>query len=157
MLANQSCEKDDICPEGTPTTPQLVIRFYDAALPDETKTVSSLNIYGLNDLDVPVFFTEAVETTDSIAIPLRTDVDITRLVFHKDLVATSDLAVGNPDELTISYSREDKYVSRACGFKAIFNILNTNLETDADNWIISTTIENSTVEDENTAHIKVFH
>jgi hypothetical protein len=25
-----SCEKDDICDANTPTTPQLVIEFYDA-------------------------------------------------------------------------------------------------------------------------------
>ena len=153
-----SCEKDDICPDGTPTTAQLVVRFYDANIPDDLKTVSNLALYALDDLDQAVFF-ESIESRDSIAIPLRTDTNITRLVFHKDLLDLGDLTAGNPDNVAINYTREDVYVSRACGFKTIFDLQNTNITTDADNWISSIEIinENSTIENENSAHIKVFH
>ena len=37
-----SCEKDDICAESTPTTPKVVIEFYDAANPTTAKNVSNL-------------------------------------------------------------------------------------------------------------------
>ena len=153
-----SCEKDDICPDGTPTTAQLVVRFYDANIPDDLKTVSNLALYALDDLDQAVFF-EIIESRDSIAIPLRTDTNITRLVFHKDLLDLGDLTAGNPDNVAINYLREDVYVSRACGFKTVFDLQNTNITTDADNWISSIEIinENSTIENENSAHIKVFH
>ena len=30
-----SCEKDDICPDTTQTTPRLVIEFYDLTAPDK--------------------------------------------------------------------------------------------------------------------------
>lgn len=153
-----ACEKDDICADGTPTTPRLIVKFYDATLPDETKTVANLAVYGLNDQNEPVFF-DNIANTDSLAVPLRTDANVTQLVFHKDITDLNDLLVGNPDNLDISYNREDQYVSRACGYKAIFELLSTNLTTDVDNWILNIEIntDNSTVENEQEAHIKVFH
>lgn len=160
FLVFMTCEKDDICPEETATTPRLIVRFYDALIRENTKSVSGLFVYGINDADETVFFKNvSISTTDSIAIPLRTDIDVIKLVFHKDLVDTSDLLVGNPDTIDVKYKREDVYVSRACGYKATF----TNLETDfiivTDNWISSIDIvaENNTIENENAAHINIYH
>ena len=155
---NLSCEKDDICPEGTLTTSRLIVRFYDATLPNEVKTVSSLAVYGLNDANEEIFFNN-IESLDSIAIPLRTDANLTRLVFHKDITDLGDLGTGNADNTEISYIREDQYVSRACGYKTNFVLQSTNLITDTDNWItnIEINIDNATVENETTAHIKIFH
>ena len=153
-----ACEKDDICSEETATTPQLVIRFYDAVTPENTKSVASLFVYGINDASETVFFKNiSITTTDSISIPLRTDKDITKLVFHKDLVETSDLLVGNPDSVDINYIRDDVYVSRACGYKATYTNLGATLTVDVDNWITNITIENNTIENENAAHINIYH
>ena len=105
-------------------------------------------------------------TTDSIALPLRTDTDISKFTFHIDYAIDDnvtpedpddDIILGNPDVVTINYQREDVYVSRACGFKTIFNNVNFSFETDADNWIINSEIINANVENEFTAHIKIFH
>ena len=41
-----SCEKDDICDANTPTTPRLVITFYDNAAPTTLKTVTNLKVVG---------------------------------------------------------------------------------------------------------------
>ena len=158
MLIIFACEKDDICSEATATTPQLVVRFYDALILEDTKTVPSLFVYGINDASETVFFNNiTISTTDSIAIPLRTDNNITKLVFHKDLVEISDLLVGNPDTVDINYAREDVYVSRACGYKTIYTGLGATLTVDADNWITNITIENNTLENENAAHINISH
>ena len=153
-----ACEKDDICADGTPTTPRLIVKFYDATMPDETKTVANLAVYGLNDQNQAVFF-DNITNTDSLAVPLRTDTNVTQLVFHKDITDLSDLLVGNPDNVSISYNHEDKYVSRACGYKTIFELLSINIVTDTDNWILNAeiNIDNSTIENEQAAHIKVFH
>ncbi|WP_347921704.1 DUF6452 family protein [Pontimicrobium sp. SW4] len=158
MLTMFACEKDDICSEATATTPQLVIRFYDALIPEDTKSISGLFVYGINDADETVFFKNiTIGTKDSIAIPLRTDSNMTKLVFHKDLVDTDDLLVGNPDTVDVSYERKDIYVSRACGYKATFTNLGAVLTPDADNWIINITIENNTIDNENAAHINIYH
>lgn len=152
-----SCEKDDICAEGTPTTPQLIIRFYDLASPEDTKTVSGLFAYALDDQDNIIFINDLSQSSsDSIAIPLRTGMNSTRFVLHRDYDA-SDLMEGNPEEITVNYDREDVYVSRACGFKTIFNTITFNVLDDGDNWILNSELVNTTVENENQAHVKVFH
>ena len=39
-----SCEKDDICDTNTPTTPKIVIEFYDVANPTTLKNVTNLGV-----------------------------------------------------------------------------------------------------------------
>ncbi len=152
-----SCEKDDICAETTATTPQLILRFYDNDNIEETKTATNLLVYGVNDVNEAVFFEHVnFATSDSVVVPLRTDSDITRLVLHKDLDIT-DFGTGNFDIISLSYAREDIYVSRACGFKNIYTNLEANLETDSDNWIQNIEIVNTTVENQNSAHVKIYH
>lgn len=154
-----SCEKDDICSSEVSTTAKLVLRFYDITDQDETKAVPNLLVYGLNDLSEIVLFDHiglSTSTTDSIAIPFRTDINLTRFVLHRDVV-DGDLTTGNFDIITANYEREDVYVSRACGYKTNFNSLALNLEPDADNWVINSEILNSTVNNETKAHVKILH
>jgi len=162
-----SCEKDDICAESTPTTPQLVIRFYDITNQDDTKSVTGLFAYALDDVNniVPINGM-SVETRDSIAIPLRTDMNSTRFVLHRDFDIddngtpddnTDDFLLGNPETITVNYEAEDVYVSRACGFKTVFNTISFSVAIDGDNWIINSEIIITNVENENAAHVKVFH
>jgi len=152
-----SCEKDDICAEATATTPQLILRFYDKNAPDETKTVSSILVYGVDDANEAVFFDNIrISTSDSIVVPLRTDSEITRLVFHKDLSGI-DFETGNFDILSLNYSLEDIYVSRACGFKNIYTNLEATAESDPDQWISDIEIVNTTVENQTSAHVKIYH
>lgn len=162
-----SCEKDDICAETTPTTPKLILRFYDITSQEDTKSVTGLRVTGLdeNNEDIEISNLNIV-TTDSINLPLRTDADVTKFTFHLDYEiddngtpdnSDDDITLGNPDIVTISYQREDVYVSRACGFKTIFNNLTISVELDGDNWIVNSEIINSVVENETTAHVKIFH
>jgi len=150
-----SCEKDDICAEGTPTTPQLILRFYDLANPDETQSVPELFAFGLDDDDNVVDFLGLLAaTTDSIVIPLRTTHNSTRFVLQRNYASDGS---GNPDVVTVNYLREDVYVSRACGFKTIFNSIALSVALDGDNWIINSEILQPNVENENQAHVKVLH
>jgi len=153
-----SCEKDDICSADTGTTPMLILRFYDIADEEETKAVPNLLVYGVNDLDEIVLFDHiglSASNKDSIAIPLRTDSNTTRFVLHRDF--EGDFETGNFDIITANYNGEDVYVSRACGYKSIFNELALNLEPDTENWVINSEILNTTVNNETTAHVKIFH
>jgi Family of unknown function (DUF6452) len=162
-----NCEKDDICSETTPTTPKLIIRFYDISSQEETKNVTGLRVTAFDENNTEVLISNLnVVTADSINLPLRTDADLTKFVFHKEYDiddndtpndTSDDIILGNPDTITITYQREDVYVSRACGFKAIYNDLQTNLESDANNWIVSVEVINTVVENETTAHVKIFH
>jgi hypothetical protein len=168
-----SCERDDICAETTATTPSLIIEFYDINNQDELKSVRQLRVKGINDdgtlgniipNNLP---SNNTVSPSSIVLPLRFQEDneltTTRFQLEKD----ADLADNedetddsNIDVIEITYTPEFIYVSRACGYKSIFNIGPTGgivRVTDADNWIFSTEILNETIENEQEAHIIIYH
>lgn len=168
LIIGFSCERDDICAAETPTTPQLILRFYNLAEPDETKDVPDLYAFGLDDDDNPIIFQGAtISDTDSIAIPLRTDNNQTKFVLLRNAFVddngtpddTSDDFIDgeNPDTITVNYVTEEVYVSRACGFKTIFNELLFGSAIDIDNWVINSSVVNNEVSNENQAHVQVFH
>lgn len=152
-----SCERDDICPESTPTTPKLIITFKDLIEQDNVLFVSDLSVFGEDMQNEPYF---ASITTDSISIPLKTDAIETTFSFIKDSEYDNEgnLIAGNVDILTFTYNPTEVYVSRACGYKTIFENLEANLEIDSDNWIEQITIEDPlTVDNETTTHVQIFH
>jgi hypothetical protein len=147
-----NCEKDDICAETTPTTPKLVIEFYDAANPTELKNVTNLGIAE------PTFDTGyAFNAVSSITVPLRTNQNTTTIRFvlnGSDTDTTNDLF----NDITFNYTTNQIYISRACGYKSNFN-LDTTILTDVPtqpNWISSVEIIQPNVENENETHVKIY-
>lgn len=151
FLIVNGCTRDDICSEVTPTTPLLIINFKDIANPLIAKSVSGLTIE--TDYDPSVLLLSGV-TTDSIAIPLQTSLDNTRYRFIINTGETDELI----DVYEFNYVRENIYLNRACGFKTIYNALSA-IEDDIGpiDWIINLEVLNTTVENENQAHITIFH
>jgi len=164
LLLTISCEKDDICTTPNADTSHLVIRFYDQLDQETPKTVNNLLIVGVdNPLDVSYV---AESTRDSIAIPLRILEENTSYKLIKDYVVDDngtpddiidDTATGNEDIIILNYENEELFISKACGFKNIFNDVNIAFTVDADNWILNTTVINNKIENENNAHIHIFH
>lgn len=153
-----SCEPDDICPESTPTTPNLIIRLYDISNPDSKKKVSKFKAQGVGK-DAPLTDYNVV-ATDSIVLPLNTNDASTKYSFYKDYAVDGNgVITGNEDFITINYTREQVYVSRACGYKTIFKNVTITIESDSDNWIKlqESVNDNQSVEDEKAAHFKLFH
>ncbi|WDF61222.1 DUF6452 family protein [Flavobacterium sp. KACC 22758] len=165
-----SCEKDDICDANTPTTPRLVITFYDNAAPTTLKTVTNLKVVGegKEDTDAIIFnetgtsVTKYLTNANTISIPLKTDAKTTTYKFIYN--ATS--AAPNIDVLTFNYETQSVYVSRACGFKTTFtlnprdNTANSGLiRTDPAGdglWMLNINVVNSNIELENETHVKVY-
>ena len=59
------------------------------------------------------------------------------------------------NQLTITYTTEDVYVSRSCGFKTIFNTVTI---TASNGWVQSFTPSTlTTINNETKAHVKIFH
>lgn len=163
-----SCEPDDICPESTPTTPSLIIDLYDQVNSENKKAVTKLLIVGVgNDDFLPDY---GIVTATQIILPLKTDANSTQYKLYKDYSVNDN---GTPDDdsddfinpttnldtITINYSREEVYVSRACGYKTIFKNVTFNVNDDGDKWIKSWEFlnENQSVEDETATHINIFH
>ncbi|MDB4297297.1 DUF6452 family protein [Flavobacteriaceae bacterium] len=131
-----SCS-DDFCVDNT--TPQIIFRLYDNT--DNTLTKELSLSVSANDLDT---FTEI--TTDSIAIPLDTNATSVIYKFTNE---------GNEETITVNYSVEDVFVSRACGYKSVFN--NISITPTTSSWLQSTELVSTSITNENQAHVKIFH
>jgi len=147
LLVITGCERDDICIDEI--TPHLVVRFYNNDDQTLLKKFSQLSVKIMGVENDSINFS----SNDSILIPLKTTEDITRFIITLD----SDQNTFNRDTLTVAYGREDVFVGRSCGFKTIFNNANYTLQTDSENWILDTEIITQTIDNETTAHVKIFH
>ena len=162
-----SCEKDDICDANTPTTPRLVMEFYDISNPSILKNVTNLKVIGDGMTEGIVLNSTAsggsryLSNGSKISIPLKTDADATKFRFI--------LNSGNPnptlidiDEVTFNYTSNDVFVSRACGFKTLFTLdplkpyTQTTIPATKLKWMQFISVEKSNIANENETHIKVF-
>jgi hypothetical protein len=143
------CQRDDICPEGTETTPLLVIEFYDPLDPTRLKAVPNLMVRASGKEDVLL----GPETVNTISIPLRTNENFTEYIFTTNSGSDEE----NEDIVSFTYSPDPEYLNRACGYKINYNSLDVAVNADEDNWIISETIIQESVENETEAHIYFTH
>jgi len=150
FFAFSACEKDDFCTTET-LTPKLILRFYDSSNPTELKAVENLSVWA-TDKDTLASYTSV--TTDSIAIPLNTSSTSTEYHFKMNNT-TGNSADNLYNQLTITYTLEDIYISRSCGFVSNFHNLSIDGET---NWIqtISPTT-GLTITNETAAHVQIHH
>ena len=158
-LLQISCEKDDVCPATTQTTPRIIIEFYDIAAPDEIKAVPGLFAIGLdtNANEVPIY-NELVSTRSSIALPLQNNSSQTQFKLYESYNNVDSVISGNPDTITITYEIETVYVSRACGYINNYSIQTFSIASDNDRWMGSSEILTTTqVTNENEIHVKVLH
>lgn len=171
-----NCERDDICAEGTATTPRLLVEFFDATSPEDLKNVPRLTLYGegliVDENGIETEPSAASSATlvfnanaNSVELPLKIDdgdenelVTITRFVLEKDTnLRLNDTGISNKDIIEIRYQTEFIYVSRACGYKSIFKNLSVTRITDEDNWISSINVDVTEIENENTVHVRINH
>ncbi|WOD43606.1 DUF6452 family protein [Hwangdonia lutea] len=161
-----SCERDDICPESTSTTPSLIIDAFDVDNQEDVKNVFGLVVAGVGNNKVLSGY--AITTTANLVLPLKTTEDTTQFVLINEATVndngtpndtSDDFYDGNQDVITISYTREEVFVSRACGYKTIFKDVEVVIETDTDNWIqlIQSVNNPQSVEDETATHFNLFH
>ncbi|UQD56467.1 DUF6452 family protein [Flavobacterium sp. K5-23] len=156
-----SCEKDDICDANTITTPRLVISFYDSVNSTTLKNVTDLKIIGEGKTEGIVFNSSTLINGSKVSIPLKTDADATSFRFILNS-GNPNTALVNEDILKFNYTRQNLFVSRACGFKTnfILNPQNPFTHTDAavldQKWIQHIAVKNSTLNNENETHIEIF-
>ncbi|NLP56943.1 DUF6452 family protein [Lutibacter sp. B1] len=149
IIAILSCEKDDICIE--PTTPKLIITFYNKDTTYLKKQVKSLTVWANSKDSLYVN-----KSLDSIAIPLDVNSENTLYKFvSTEFETDTDDQIDTEDEINFAYNRNDIFISRSCGYKTIYE--NLTIESNTENWINSIVINNSTIENETATHIIIFH
>ena len=145
-----NCEKDDICLEGTPGTPRLIIRFFDQNEKIIPKPLSNVTIKALSkDEDYVVF------SGDSLGIPLKLISNSTIYTFtYLDVLDNQEKI----DTLKFNYKREVYYVNRACGFLSNLIFTTPALEIlDKESIFLGFKILNDTIKNETQAHLAIYH
>lgn len=164
-----SCEKDDICDANTPTTPRLIIEFYNRSNPSEVKNVTDLKVIGIgNGITEGIAFnpnatdeTKYLTNGTKIWIPLKTTENSTTYQFILNSQSLNPTLI-DTDEITFHYTRNDVFVSRACGFKTLFTFDTTNpfdqtaVPATKPNWMQIFQIQKHTIDNENETHVKVY-
>ncbi|WP_323789697.1 DUF6452 family protein [Psychroserpens sp.] len=164
-----SCERDDICPEDVPTTPRLILEFFDISNQDNKKNVTKLFIQGVDNI-APLSGYLGDTNENTVELPLKTDDNTTSFRFIRDYAindngtpddTSDDFQTGNEDIIIINYTAENVYVSRACGYKTIYKAVSVQFgEVNVtDRWIVlaQPLTDNQSIEDETTIHFKFFH
>jgi hypothetical protein len=141
LVTQLSCEKDDICIE--PITPSLIIKFYDNEDHSQLKQLSKTYIWAVGKDSLSDYSNKSL---DSIVLPLDLSENITKYVIENNAMK---------DTVEFSYSRNDIFVSRSCGYKSIFE--NLAIRNNTILWIKDTEIINSTIENETVSHINIYH
>lgn len=160
------CEKDDICDATTSTTPRLVIQFYESASPTlALKSVTKMKAVATGGDVNGVVFYPTLTTNDrylsnenKIYLPLKTGESDTSVTYSLTL-NSGVLGSENTDILNFTYNKNKVYISRACGYKMLFDLTNTNtniLTPDSNNWIKNIIVVKPNLETENEVHVQIY-
>ena len=145
-----NCEKDDICLEGTPGTPRLIIRFFDQNEKFTTKPLSKASIKALSEEEEYIVF-----SGDSLGIPLKL---VTNTTIYTFTLLDDSVTKEKVDTLKFNYKREDYYINRACGFLSNLIFTNPALEIlDKESVFSGFNVLKDTIKNEKQAHLAIYH
>jgi len=117
-----SCEKDDICLEGSANTNRITIGFINSAY-ESSSSVSLKNIRGINK-DSIIY--EDIDT-DKLRLPLNASSNRTDYILNYNEI---------DDTLSIKHRTIHEYLNRGCGFISNFVIDNSTESLDnSKGWI----------------------
>jgi len=117
-----SCEKDDICLEGSANTNRITIGFINSEY-ESSSSVSLKNIRGVNKDSI----IHKDINTDQLKLPLNTSSNRTDYILNYNEI---------DDTLSIKHRTIHEYLNRGCGF--ISNFILDKTTEDLDNsygWI----------------------
>lgn len=139
-LIISSCEKDDFCTQNPITNKSLILRFYDNTNRESLKSAENIDVWSQEKDSIFIGI-----TTDSLIIPLNANTNQTIYSIRKNNIV---------EQITINYTTDFEHVSRSCGFKTIFNDLSISISND---WISDFTLLETTLENQDAAHVQIFH
>jgi len=161
-----SCEKDDLCADGTPTTPGLVINFYKKNSSDVANTIQKLYFH-----EVGSEKRDSIINSAQLILPLRSDAEIVKFALENVTTPTgSTTPTISTAIFEIKYTHTQTYISRACGYKSTFILTPGTLELpnpgvtsdvpDTDPWFLQSDINvitsNIEIQDEKKPHINIY-
>ena len=137
-----SCEKDDICLEGSANTNRITIGFINSEYQDTTSIILK-NIRGLNKDSI-------IHTnigTNKLRLPLNISSNKTKYVLNYN---------ETEDTLSIKYIAIHQYLNRGCGFISNF-IIDKSSENlnNIEGWIKEVSIDKDSIFNEEKTNLYI--
>ena len=132
-----SCEKDDICIEGSENTNRVTIGFID----NKTKNPTGINLNFIKGVNNDSILNEEFSGSE-LKLPLMVNSNETKYILEQNQVI---------DTLIIFHQTQHLYLNRSCGFKSNFLIKSETAIIKESGWIREISIvQDSIFNEENT-------
>ena len=137
-----SCEKDDICLEGSANTNRITIGFMN----NETESLTSISLINIRGVKKDSIIHETINT-DHLKLPLNISSNKTDYILnYNDII----------DTLSIKYRAIHEYLNRGCGFISNF-ILDSSTENinNLEGWIKEVSIAKDSIFNEEKTNLYI--
>ena len=138
-----SCEKDDICIEGSDNTNRVTIGFID----NESKNPTGINLSFIKGVNNDSIISEGFSGAE-LKLPLMVNSNQTKYILEQNEVR---------DTLIILHQTSHLYLNRSCGFKSNFLIKSNTEIIKESGWIREISIVQDSIFNEEKTNIFIHY
>ena len=138
-----SCEKDDICIEGSENTNRITIGFID----NESKNLTGINLSFIKGINNDSILSESFSGSE-LKLPLMVNSNETKYILEQNKVR---------DTLIIYHQTSHLYLNRSCGFKSNFLIKSDTEILKESGWIREISIVQDSIFNEEKTNIHIYY
>ena len=138
-----SCEKDDICIEGSDNTNRVTIGFID----NESKNPTGINLSFIKGVNNDSIISEGFSGAE-LKLPLMVNSNQTKYILEQNEVR---------DTLIIFHQTSHLYLNRSCGFKSNFLIKSDTEIIKGSGWIREISIVQDSIFNEEKTNIFIHY
>ena len=138
-----SCEKDDICIEGSENTNRVTIGFID----NESKNPTGINLSFIKGVNNDSIISEGFSGAE-LKLPLMVNSNQTKYILEQNEVR---------DTLIIFHQTSHLYLNRSCGFKSNFLIKSDTEIIKGSGWIREISIVQDSIFNEEKTNIFIHY
>lgn len=157
-LVLMACEKDDICGKDEPTTPSLLLEFYDYN--DQNRQMNNLVEAYVSGRENEIIKSNGYK----LKLPLKLAEPETSWILKTTVIVNNQQQI-KLDTLTFKYVVNTHYLNKACGYISTFSLkqdgtsplLNGSATITTGNWIKFYITETNEIQDDKKAHFKIYY
>jgi len=138
-----SCEKDDICIEGSENTNRVTIGFID----NESKNPTGINLSFIKGVNNDSIISEGFSGAQ-LKLPLMVNSNQTEYILEQNKIR---------DTLIIFHQTKHQYLNRSCGFKSNFLIKSDTKIIKESGWIREISIVQDSIFNEEKTNIFIHY
>ena len=138
-----SCEKDDICIEGSENTNRLTIGFVNY----KSRIQTGISLSFIKGVDSDSIISEGF-SGNYLKLPLMVNSNETKYILEQNQIK---------DTLIIFHQTNHLYLNRSCGFKSNFLIKSETEISKESGWIREVSIEKDSIFNEEETNIFVYY